>query len=288
MMEISNTSSAQQLISLNETQISKTLYSTLISLYSVDLAGGITGVVLMSRHLLQRRSQSVMTAIIINLMVVHAILLLSLPFRLSYYISSEWKLGRFTCRMISGLIYVHMYTTFIFYVAIILIRLLKLEFKKCYTTTWLAALWLVGTLVILPIFLSYYGTTDSYKDSECFQFQKDMMKEGMMITNYCLIATLMTIFSVLTIIQLAIIFQLAVKYWPEMNSHVEFRAHMKSFFFTLVILVCFIPHHVFRLYYIKHFYQDGEHKLLLYNEIFLAFTAMCCLDMLCFVAGIAH
>ncbi|CAM4514509.1 probable G-protein coupled receptor 141 [Lepidochelys kempii] len=284
------TSSAQQDFSSNGTlpQNLERLHLILIALYSVNLAGGIAGVIVMALQLFQRNIQSVMTIIIINLMVVHSILLLSLPFRLTYYISSEWKFGWFTCKMFSALIYAHMYITFIFYVAIIIIRLLRLEFRRWYTKTWIAAVWFVGTVVIFPIFLSYYGTSKNYNHSKCFQFHRDIQEQGMMIANYCMIGIMVATVSALFIIQLAVIFQLATKYWPDMNSRVEFRAQMKSFFFILVILVCFIPHHVFRIYYIQNFPLEDDHDLLLYNEIFLAFTALCCLDMLCFIAGIAH
>uniref|UniRef100_A0A8C8SVT3 G-protein coupled receptors family 1 profile domain-containing protein n=1 Tax=Pelusios castaneus TaxID=367368 RepID=A0A8C8SVT3_9SAUR len=279
---------AQQALSPNGTQSQnmERMHLILIGLYSVILAGGIAGVIVMSRRLSQRNIQSVMTIIIINLMVVHSILLLSLPFRLAYYISYEWKFGWFTCKVFSGMIYAHMYITFIFYVVIIIIRLLRKEFQRCYTTTWIVAVWFVVIVIISPIFLSFYGTSTNYNYSECFQFHRDIQQQGMVIANYCLIGIMGTTISALSISQLTVIFQLAMKYWPGMNSHVEFRAQMKSFFFILVILVCFIPHHVFRIYYIQHPPQKDDNSLLLYNEIFLGFTALCCLDMLSFPLGL--
>ncbi|NXW10311.1 GP141 protein, partial [Fregetta grallaria] len=262
--------------------------TVLIALYTIDLAGGTLGVIMMSHQLLQRRPQSVMTIIIISLLVLHTFMLLSIPFRLSYYILREWKFGRFACKLASAIIYLHMYTTFAFYMAIILIRLFRLEFRKCYMTTWVAAVWLVGALVITPVLLSYYGTSKTYHSSECFQFHKEIQEAPMVIINYCLVGILVAVCAVLTVIQLSVIYRLAVKYWPDISSHVEFRAQAKSFFFILVTLVCFMPHHVFRVYYIQNCHLDKDHKLLPYNEIFLALTTMCCLDMLCFIAGIAH
>uniref|UniRef100_A0A8C0FML1 G-protein coupled receptors family 1 profile domain-containing protein n=1 Tax=Bubo bubo TaxID=30461 RepID=A0A8C0FML1_BUBBB len=285
-----NSSIIQQNHSSNETlpDTSERLHTVLIALYLIDLAGGTLGVIMMSHQLFQRRSQSVMTIIIINLLVLHTFMLLSIPFRLSYYILQEWKFGRFACKLASAIIYLHMYTTFSFYVAIIIIRLFPPEFRKCCTTTWVAAVWLLGALVITPVFLSYYGTFKTHRPSECFQFHKDIQEVPMVIINYCLVGILVAVCAVLTIIQLSVIYKLAVKYWPDINSHVEFRAQAKSFFFILVTVVCFMPHHVFRVYYIQNCHLDKDHKLLTYNEIFLALTTMCCLDMLCFVAGIAH
>ncbi|NXA62223.1 GP141 protein, partial [Mohoua ochrocephala] len=263
-------------------------HAVLTVLYIISLAGGTLGVIMMSRQLFQRRSQSVMTLMIMSLLVVHTFMLLSIPFRLSYYILGEWKFDKFACRLTSATIYLHMYATFAFYVAIVIARLLRLEFQKCYTTAWVGAVWLVGGLVITPVLLSYYGTSKPYKSSECFQFHKELQEPHIVLANYCLTGILVAVCAVLTVIQLTVIYRVAVKYWPGINSQVEFRAQAKSFFFILVTLVCFMPHHVFRVYYIQNYSLDKGHKLLLYNEVFLALTTMCCMDMLCFIAGIAH
>ncbi|NWS28923.1 GP141 protein, partial [Polioptila caerulea] len=260
----------------------------LIVLYIINLAGGTLGVVMMSLRLFQRRSQSVMTITIVSLLVLHSFMLLSIPFRLSYYILGEWKFGRFACRLASAIIYLHMYATFALYMAIVIARLLRLELRRCYTTAWVGAVWVLGALVATPVLLSYYGTSKTYRSSECFQFHRELQEAHMVMTNYCLVGILVAVCAVLTGIQLAVICRVAVKYWPDINLHLEFRAQAKSFFFILVTLVCFMPHHVFRVYYIQNYNPDKGHKLLLYNEVFLALATMCCLDMLCFIAGIAH
>ncbi|XP_023775212.1 probable G-protein coupled receptor 141 [Cyanistes caeruleus] len=289
-MRMLNSCITQQNHSSNDTVLdsSEKLHTVLIVLYIINLAGGTLGVIMMAQLLLQRRSQSVMTITITSLLVLHSFMLLSIPFRLSYYISGVWKFGRFACRLASAIIYLHMYATFAFYVAIIIARLLRLEFRKCYTAAWAGAVWLLGALVITPVLLSYYGTSKTYRSSECFQFHTELQEAHMVIANYCLVGVLVAVCAVLTGIQLTVIYRVAVKYWPDINSHVEFRAQAKSFFFILVTLVCFVPHHIFRVYYIQNYDLDKDHKLLLYNEVFLALTTMCCLDMLCFIAGIAH
>uniref|UniRef100_A0A8C9N7K8 Probable G-protein coupled receptor 141 n=1 Tax=Serinus canaria TaxID=9135 RepID=A0A8C9N7K8_SERCA len=262
----------QQNHSSNNTALdsSEKLHAVLIVLYIINLAGGTLGVIMMSQQLFHRRSQSVMTIMIISLLVLHSFMLLSIPFRLSYYILGEWKFGRFACRLASAIIYLHMYATF------------------CCTTAWVGAGWLLGALVVTPVLLSYYGTSKTYLPCECFQFHRELQEAHMVIVNYCLVGVLVAGCAMLTGIQLTVIYRVAMKYWPDVNSHVEFRAQAKSFFFILVTLVCFMPHHVFRVYYIQNYDLDKDHKLLLYNEVFLALATMCCLDMLCFIAGIAH
>ncbi|NXQ33991.1 GP141 protein, partial [Alaudala cheleensis] len=263
-------------------------HAVLTVLYIIILAGGTLGVVMMSRQLFQRRSRSVMTITIISLLVLHSFMLLSIPFRLSYYILGEWKFGRFACRLAGAVIYLHMYATFAFYAAMVIARLLRLELRRCCAAAWVGAVWLLGALVIAPILLSYYGTSKTYGPSECFQFHRELQEAHMVMANYCLVGILVAVCAVLTAIQLTVLYRAAVKYWPDVNSHVEFRAQAKSFFSILVTLVCFMPHHVFRVYYIQNYNLDKDQNLLLYNEVFLALATMCCLDMLCFVAGIAH
>ncbi|NWY99316.1 GP141 protein, partial [Loxia curvirostra] len=262
-------------------------HAVLIVLYIINLAGSTLGVIMMSQQLLHRRSQSVMTIMINSLLVLHSFMLLSIPFRLSYYILGEWKFGRFACRLVSAIIYLHMYTTFAFYAAIIVARL-RLEFRKCCTAAWVGAGWLLGALVVTPVLLSYYGTSKTYLPCECFQFHRELQEAHMAIVNSCLVGVLVAVCAMLTRIQLTVVYRVAMKYWPDVNSHAEFRAQAKSLFFILVTLVCFMPHHVFRVYYIQNYDLDKDHKLLLYNEVFLALATMCCLDMLCFIAGIAH
>ncbi|XP_052013182.1 probable G-protein coupled receptor 141 isoform X2 [Apodemus sylvaticus] len=71
----------------------------LTTAYSVVLFGGTVGTVMMTHLMFKRNSQSAIATIIINIIVLHSLLLISLPFRLSYYLSAVWKLGSFTCRM---------------------------------------------------------------------------------------------------------------------------------------------------------------------------------------------
>ncbi|EDL84520.1 rCG63097 [Rattus norvegicus] len=131
----------------------------LTTAYSVVLFGGTVGTVMMSHMIFKRNSQSSIATIIINIIVLHSLLLISLPFRLSYYLSAVWKLGSFTCRMVSGVIYAHMYLTFVFYVAIVTLRLLiyfkKLQMQqlqKFHAVALSIIIWMVGSFIFLPIF----------------------------------------------------------------------------------------------------------------------------------------
>ncbi|XP_072455226.1 probable G-protein coupled receptor 141 [Notamacropus eugenii] len=267
----------------------------LAPLYSIVLLGGTAGTIMMFRLLLQRNSQSIITVIVANIIVLHSILLISLPFRLSYYLLLDWKFGWFTCRVISMMIHVHMYLTFVFYVAIIVIRLLIYfkrfpfqELQKLHAIALSVAIWLVGILIFFLIFLFQYGTHMNFPQHQCFQFYEELNHPSVVVMNYCMIGILMVTVLVLSLIQLVVITQLTKTLWPGMFTHQEFRVHINSFFFLLVIVVCFLPHHAFRVFFIQNYFQNKKPDLILYGEICKALTTVCCLDMLCFIGGLVH
>lgn len=268
----------------------------LITLYGMVLLGGITGIVLMLRLMFKRNNQSMIATIVLNIMVLHAILLFSLPFRLSYYILNVWEFGYFTCRLVSSIIYCHMYFTFVFYVAIVILRLLlyfrKLQMQqlqKCHVIVFSTIIWMVGGLIFFPFFFLQYGIDPSYlEQNRCFEFHKDFNSGKFIILNYSIIVIMITTVMTLFLIQMGVIIQLIKALWPDMWAHQEYRAQIKSFFFLLVIVVCFIPHHAFRVHFIQNYSEIENSELVLYNEIFVALTTVCCLDMLCFIGGVIH
>lgn len=268
----------------------------LITLYSMVLLGGTTGTVLMARMMCKRKSQSMIAMIVLNIIVLHSILLVSLPFRLSYYILEVWEFGSFLCRLVSSIIYGHMYLTFVFYVAIVILRLLvyfkKLQMQqlqKYHMVVLNIVIWTIGSLVFWPILFLQYGIHPSYSEQQrCFEFYKDLNRRELIILNYSMIVIMISTVVILFLIQMSIIVQLIKALWPDMWAHQDYRAQIKSFFFLLVIVVCFIPHHVFRIHFIQNYSEIDNSELVLYNEIFVALTTVCCLDMVCFIGGVIH
>ncbi|XP_069915888.1 probable G-protein coupled receptor 141 [Oryctolagus cuniculus] len=268
----------------------------LITLYSVVLLGGTTGTVMMSCMMLKRKSQSMIATIVFNIMVLHSILLVSLPFRLRYYVLVVWELGSFTCRVVSSVIYGHMYLTFVFYVTIVILQLLiyfkKLQMQQLqmyHAIVLSTIIWVMGTLIFLPIFFFLqYGTDPSYSEQRCFEFYKDFNRKEFIIMNYSMIVIMIMTVVALFLIQMAVLIQLIKALWPDMWTHQEYRARIKSFFFLLVIVVCFIPHRAFRVHFIQNYSEKESAELVLYNEICVALTTVCCLVMLCFIGGVIH
>ncbi|KAF7477882.1 probable G-protein coupled receptor 141 [Marmota monax] len=295
-MEMINTTALPNVSNMDLDHCDAYCRTILITLYSVVLLGGTIGTVIMSCMMFKRNSQSVIATIIFNIMVLHSILLVSLPFRLSYYLSVIWELGTFACRVVSSIIYWHMYFSFLFYIVIVIFRLLiyfkKLQtqqLQKYHAVVLSIIIWMVGSLIFLPIFFLQYGTDPSYSEKQrCFEFYRDLSCRQIIIMNYSMIVIMMTTVVILFLIQMAVILQLVKALWPDMWAHQEYRAQIKSFFFLLVILICFIPHHAFRVYFIQNYSGREDSKLVLYNEICIALTTVCCLDMLCFIGGVIH
>ncbi|XP_022371010.1 probable G-protein coupled receptor 141 [Enhydra lutris kenyoni] len=268
----------------------------LITLYSMVLLGGTMGTVLMSRMMCKRKSQSMIAMIILNIIVLHSVLLISLPFRLSYYILGVWEFGSFLCRLVSSIIYGHMYFTFVFYVAIVILRLLVYfktlqmqKLQKYHMVVLSIVIWTMGSLVFWPILLLQYGIHPSYSEKpRCFEFYKDLNRGELIILNYSMIVIMISTVVILFLIEMGVIVQLIKALWPDMWAHQDYRAQIKSFFFLLVIVVCFIPHHVFRVHFIQNYSEIDNSELVLYNEIFVALTTVCCLDMVCFIGGVIH
>nr|XP_005886739.1 PREDICTED: probable G-protein coupled receptor 141 [Bos mutus] len=293
-MELTNVTTLSNASNTDLSRCDRHCRMILISLYSVVLLGGAAGAIAMSYMMLKRNSQSIVATIVLNIIVLHSILLFSLPFRLSYYVLVVWEFGSFTCRLVSGIIYGHMYFTFVFYVAIIISRLLlyfkklQTQFHKYHVVVLSIIIWLVGSVIFLPIFFLQYGTNPSYSEQQCFEFYKDLKRKEFIILNYSMIVIMMTTVVTLFLIQMWVIVQLVKALWPDMWTHQEYRAQIKSFFFLLIIVVCFIPHHAFRIHFIQHYSETEDSELVRYNEIFVALTTACCLDMLCFLGGVIH
>ena len=293
-MELTNVTTLSNASNTDLSRCDRHCRMILISLYSVVLLGGAAGAIAMSYMMLKRNSQSIVATIVLNIIVLHSILLFILPFRLSYYVLVVWEFGSFTCRLVSGIIYGHMYFTFVFSVAIIISRLrlyfkkLQTQFHKYHVVVLSIIIWLVGSVIFLPIFFLQYGTNPSYSEQQCFEFYKDLKRKEFIILNYSMIVIMMTTVVTLFLIQMWVIVQLVKALWPDMWTHQEYRAQIKSFFFLLIIVVCFIPHHAFRIHFIQHYSETEDSELVRYNEIFVALTTACCLDMLCFLGGVIH
>ncbi|XP_041102535.1 probable G-protein coupled receptor 141 [Polyodon spathula] len=260
----------------------------LIAMYSAVLIGGITGAILMI-CILKSNIKSVTTTAVLNLIAIHVVFLLTVPFRMYYYASNNWSLGPVFCKVVSAMIHAHLYIAFIFYVTILVIRYLmffqksgRVEFyRKLHALGYSAAVWAVILIIVLPAYLSQYGNSKHYCNTTCFHFQGELENSWVRSVNYTVIAIVLTTVSVLFCCQLYILWKVVRQHRAGSFAHQEFWAQIKSLSFVLVMIICFVPYHMFRIYYLQH--VNDSTYLYQQNEVYLALTALSCFDLLTFL-----
>lgn len=269
-------------------------HMVLLSIYSVVLLTGTISLSLMVRIILST-TRSITSIAVLNLIFAHFLFLFTVPFRIYFYATNRWSLGHTWCKTVSGMIHIHMVMSFMFYVTILITRLVtfyrKTEqvafFRRMHALAASVVLWMV-VLVVVPCFIFFlYGrpkeesnnqtnnNSTSEKEPQCFQFGNIAYTEK--ILNYIMSTVIIAVATVLTALQANVLLVLYRKYGKGCTSQQDFWAQVKSLCFAVVMVMCFIPYHAFRLYYI------GHPQLQDVNEVLLSLTTLNCLDMLTFL-----
>ncbi|XP_036309616.1 probable G-protein coupled receptor 141 [Pipistrellus kuhlii] len=267
-------------------------------LYGAVLVGGLAGVVSILFLLVKMNTRSVTTTAVVNLVVIHSVFLLTVPFRLAYLVRHRWLFGLPFCKFVSAMLHIHMYLTFLFYLVILVIRYLiffkrkdKVEFyRKLHAVAASAGLWLLVIVIMVPLIASQYGSLEVYDMHNCFNFHKELTRTYVRVINYLIVTVVIAIALVLLVFQIFIIMSMGRRLRHSLLSHQEFWAQLKNLFFIGVIMICFLPYQLFRIYYlytVAHS-NDCNNEIAYYNEIFLSVTAISCFDLLLFVLGGSH
>ena len=268
-------------------------HSVLLVIYSVVLLSGTISLSLMI-HVMKSSKMSTTTIAVYNLIFTHFIFLLTMPFRIYYYAIHEWDLNFDFCKVVSLMIHTHMYMSFIFYVIIIVMRLLTFYYKaeqvvpfsKMHALLVSALIWIV-VLIVVPLIISeYYGIStengnsinNATKRKRCFKFGNDIKELGK-VFNYIASPLIIVVATVLTALQANVVRVLYRKHAQGCTYQQEFGAQLKGLYFALIMAICFIPYHVFRLIYLVNVQLEGI------NEVFLGLTTLNCLDMLTFLGN---
>ncbi|KAL4657265.1 hepatocyte nuclear factor 4-gamma-like [Arapaima gigas] len=260
----------------------------LTSIYTLVFIIGTLASTVTAVSILHSNVRSVTTMAVINLILVHYIFLLTVPFRIHYYVAGSWSLSLTFCKMVSATIHGHMLIAFIFYVIILVIRDIsffkqsdKLEFyRKLHALAVSATIWIFIIIILAPVTFSMYGKHVKSTDNRCFHFGQEM-EEGTVTKalNYVISSVVLLTVAGFTSCQVYILGRVLRKHGNAACRHQEFWAQLKSLLFILVMLVCFLPYHMFRMYYVSQYRSNLEHM----NEVFLALTALSCFDMLIFL-----
>ncbi|XP_035269677.1 probable G-protein coupled receptor 141 isoform X1 [Anguilla anguilla] len=260
--------------------------ASLLVIYTVTLFGGTLGIVFMVRFLRRSKNKlSITTTSIINLVMAHGLFLLTVPFRIDYYAANTWRYTFEFCKLVSIAIHTHLYISFFFYVAILAVRLLPClptrDFYRPLTAfVASAAVWIVFTITIFPPLWLHYGKRGKYNESQCFQFHVEIKGERVKWLNISIATMVILISAVIITIQMLFLARVVRSNPGNLFSQQEFRAQLKNLTFLTFLVVCFLPYHAFRIYYVLH--VDGKNSG--HNEIYLSLTTLCCLDLLTFLA----
>uniref|UniRef100_A0A3Q1K0Y1 Uncharacterized protein n=1 Tax=Anabas testudineus TaxID=64144 RepID=A0A3Q1K0Y1_ANATE len=231
--------------------------TVLVVIYSVVLLVGTISLSLMVR-ILKSSSTSIISIAILNLIFSHFI-----------FLFTNWGLSDWWCRVVSAMIHIHMYMSFSFYVIILIMRMKMFYFKseemnsfhRIHALVASAIVWVVVLVTVPCVIFFHYGkngnNTSNGSDKICFKF---------------------VVALVLTALQANVLRVLHRKHHQGCTSQQDFGAQQKSMGFALIMVVCFIPYHIFRLFYLQNI-ESMENI----NEVFLSLTTFNCLDMLTFL-----
>ncbi|XP_051985251.1 probable G-protein coupled receptor 141 [Xyrauchen texanus] len=267
--------------------------------YIFIFVGGTLNVILMSCQLQSERRLSFTKVSVINLIVVHSVFLVTVPFRIYYYYeeSSSWKLGTYLCKIVSVMIHAHMYLAFIFYVFFLIVRYIehyifkkqhRLEFHRLlHATIASTTVWVAIFGFMLPPTLINYGSMQN-DSTQCFHFGVALKNPAVKNLNYVISILVMLIWSVLLFFQIYFLLLVSKKVGKGKCQHQDFRAQLKNLVILLVVFLCFLPYQAFRIHYVSLMYTgkyDEDSRLIYGNEIFLAVTGLSCFDMIFFSFG---
>ncbi|KAM8823733.1 putative G-protein coupled receptor 141 [Spinachia spinachia] len=261
----------------------------LLVIYCVVLLTGTISLSLMM-HIMKSSSTSITSIAVLNLIFSHFVFLLTVPFRIYFYATAIWVFGSGWCKVVSGMIHIHMYMSFIFYVIILITRLWtfyhkaqrEASFHRIHALVASAAVWMVVLVIVPCVIYFFYGKETGSRPAKnstvtsCFQFGKHI-ESGTMVINYIISTCIIVVATLLAGLQANALGVLYRKHRQGCTSQQDFGAQLKSLCFALIMVVCFIPYHVFRLYYLTNLHLQNV------NEVLLSLTTLNCLDMLTFL-----
>ncbi|KAM9712643.1 putative G-protein coupled receptor 141 [Menidia menidia] len=262
-------------------------HSTLLTIYSVVLVSGTISLSLMM-HVMKSSTTSTTSIAVLNLIFAHFIFLFTVPFRIYYYSTHHWYLSPGWCKVVSAMIHIHMYMSFILYVIILVTRLLtfyhktkpEASFQRMPALIGSALVWIV-VLVTVPCVIHFHYGKHTMKNEKietnytCFRFGQSTQTSFGNVFNYIMSSLIILVATVLAALQAKVLY---VLHRTHRQGQQDFGAQLKSLFFALIMVMCFIPYHIFRLFYLKN--VDDMESI---NEVFLSLTTFNCLDMLTFL-----
>ncbi|XP_038131692.1 probable G-protein coupled receptor 34 [Cyprinodon tularosa] len=272
------------------------LRTPLAALYSAIFILGLPGNLLaLWVFLCVHSKKNSMRVFLINLALADLLLIVCLPFRIQYHVSgNQWKLVGWLCKLVGYLFYMNMYISITLLGLISVDRYLRI-YGSVRTRSKLqsplrsmvvcAFVWLVSLALMIPVVVY-----EDYEESteKCFHYRKTDVRKASI--KLFIVVVFWLIFTAL-MVSYGKIGQKLLKR-SHQNSNLPNASHYsriarKSFFILFVFIVCFVPYHIFRGFYIKTQITDSScywrNLADKFNEISLVFSALnSCLDPIMF------
>ncbi|KPP69543.1 hypothetical protein Z043_111690 [Scleropages formosus] len=201
---------------------------------------------------------------LINVAIADLILLVCLPFRIFYHSNSnQWPLGQTWCKVVGNVFYMNMYISIILLGFISVDRYIKIQQgapRRLQGSGWSAAVcavvWVFAIASVIPMIMFSEGNEEKNK---CFQYKQRQKAKGKAYFNLFLVVFFWLIFIFLMVSYGKIAAKLlrASRKKPDLPNALRYnRTAKKSFFVLFLFTICFVPYHIFRIFYIHSQVSD--------------------------------
>ncbi|NWR51964.1 GPR34 protein, partial [Regulus satrapa] len=268
----------------------------LIVFYSITFVIGLVGnIIALFAFLCIHQKRNSIQVYLLNVAVADLLLIFCLPFRILYHATNRWMFGRIFCKVVGTLFYMNMYISIVLLGLISLDRYIKINKSvkrpKMLTTTrsvqiccmvWAIAL--TGFVVVVaPSFLK----TEGSNSTKCFHYRtKQNAEKTEAILNYITVLIFWMAFFLLILSYVKIAKNLLKisrrrAHFPNAGKYTTTARN--SFIVLIIFTICFVPYHMFRIFYITSQLQTPScywmgiiHTC---NEVMLVFSSFnSCLD----------
>lgn len=228
-------------------------------IFILGLVGHLVSMYIFFSMWRKKRSMTTVNLFMVNLLVSDFMLVCSLPFRASYYLSgSIWKFGRVGCRLMFYIFYLNMYTSIYFLVSLNIMRYLALvqpyRYKRlqkwCNGHLVCLLIWLFVALTSSPLLFLHRKVNDSRDDDlTCMELQNynKTIQTLIIINNTTLSVGFVVPLALVVWCSVFVAYRLCK---PGPSQHMVSISRKKAFALVIISLsffiICFLPYHVMR------------------------------------------